>query len=69
MLFLLILLIKPDRYATKKIVKTLKDFFRKIKFLTENKINYDVTSGVILSTVKGPRVGARVPSIHGLACI
>ena len=27
------------------------EFFRKIKFLTENTINYDVTFGVILSTV------------------
>ena len=26
-------------------MKTLMDFFRKIKFLTENTINYDVTFG------------------------
>ena len=31
----------------KKIVKTLMEFFHKIKFLTENTINYDVTFGVI----------------------
>ena len=28
------------------------EFFHKIKFLTENTINYDVTFGVILSTVQ-----------------
>ena len=28
------------------------EFFHKIKFLTENTINYDVTFGVILSTVR-----------------
>ena len=41
----LVLLIKQDRRATKKIVKTLMEFFHKIKFLTENTINYDVTFG------------------------
>ena len=51
--FLLILLIKQDRCATKKIVKTLMEFFHKNKFLTENTINYDVTFGFMLSTVRG----------------
>ena len=36
----LVLLIKQDRRATKKIVKTLMEFFHKIKFLTENTINH-----------------------------
>ena len=34
-------------------MKTLMELFHKIKFLTENTINYyDVTFGVILSTVR-----------------
>ena len=49
--FLLVLLIKQDMRATKKIAKTLMKFFHKIKFLTENTINCDVTFVVILSTV------------------
>ena len=35
-----------------KIMKTLMEFFHKIKFLTENTINNDVTFGVTLSTVR-----------------
>ena len=51
--FLLVLLIKQDRRTTQKIVKALMEFFHKIKFLTENTINHDITFGVILSTVYG----------------
>ena len=29
------------------------EFFQKVMFLTENTVNYDVTFGVILSTVLG----------------
>ena len=39
------------RRAPKKIVKTLMEFFHKIKFLTENTINHDVTFVVILNIV------------------
>ena len=36
---------KQDKHTTKKIVKMLMEFFHKIKFLTENTIDYDVTFG------------------------
>ena len=41
---------KKDQVRNKKIVKTLIEVFRKIKFLTEN---YDATFSVKLSTVPG----------------
>ena len=41
---------KKQSGAHKKNVKTLMEVFCKIKFLTDNAVNYDVTFGVVLST-------------------
>ena len=50
--FLRIISNENGRARSKKIVKTLVEIFREIEFLTEKIINYDVTSSVILSTVR-----------------